>query len=579
MAEESVKEAMTHEETFEVECLKGRGLQFHVSPDGNLLQAVYTPEGPVEPIDFAWIKNALDAQRLATGFYVSEHASGDLKKCYNEATDAFTLDIGEKRDGTFTITLSLDRMSATLTLSPPYAGVPVSSNTIRDNLTSAHIVSGIFHDRIESAIESGQEVANLLIAEGRPPVRGDDAQLVILVPELVAPVPVEFEESGKPDAACDSDDRDAGIADYRNISDIFSVKPGVPLMRRIPPTLGIPGEDVTGEPLAAEDGIDTVFADNLSGVILDPGDPDLLLAEVGGLPVLVDNGVSVEPVIKVKKVDLSTGNLYFEGSVEVEGNVREGMKLDVAGDVFVAGLVEAATIKCGGNVTVTGGVIGHGLELMYGDRLSERAIIQAQGTVSALFIENAVIESASDIEIKEVAMKSDLTASGQIVIGTEGTKKGHLIGGVCRARTRVKVVVAGSRASVHTRIEAGVEPTASERLEEVQVLIDSKERQVAEIEKDRVYCWEHPERLGADRCMLLDRESQDLQSAFAELIGQKKRLQRKLVPDPDACVEVERNIFQGVSVKIGERLLVVENDLHGGVFKVVGEDLVFIPGS
>ncbi|MBT0663469.1 DUF342 domain-containing protein [Geobacter pelophilus] len=546
------------------ENLQGRGLKFHLSEDNNRLQVDYQPDGPVVPVDFAWLKHALDAQRAATGFFIFEHASGDLKKRYNEATEAFTLDIGERRDGCFTVSLAPDRMSAMLNLSPAYGGIPVAREKILETLNSMHIVSGILPERIDTALMSGRETENLVIAEGRPPVNGENAQLLSLLPEVAEHVP---EES------------DTEVVDYRNISDIISVKAGTPVMRRIPPTLGVPGEDVTGEPLAAEDGVDLLFADNLSGVCFDPADPDLLLAEIGGMPVLVPDGVTIEPVIKVKNVDLSTGNLHFDGSVEVEGDVKEGMELRVAGDVSVKGVVEAATIICEGNVTVMGGVIGHGLEAAHPEHPSEHAVIKAQGNVAALFVENAIIESAADIEIKELAMKSELTASGQIQIGEDGSKKGHLIGGSCRAGKKIKAIIVGSRASVQTRIEVGVEPMVSERLKETQQLIEAKEKELEEIEKDRVYCREHPERFTADRSQQLEHGYQELQSNLAELFGQKKRLQKQLTPDPDACVEVERDIFYGVSVKIGEHHFLVEDDQFGGTFMVVGEELVLASSS
>src|SRR5512138_3635467 len=125
------------------ENVQGRGLRFHLSDDTNRLQVDYEPDGPVVAVDFAWLKHALDAQRAATGYFIFEHASADLKKRYNEATGPFTLDIGEKRDGSFSISLSPDRMSASMTLSPAYGGTPVSLQSVLDSLSSMHIVSGL----------------------------------------------------------------------------------------------------------------------------------------------------------------------------------------------------------------------------------------------------------------------------------------------------------------------------------------------------------------------------------------------------------------------------------------------------
>jgi hypothetical protein len=83
------------------------------------------------------------------------------------------------------------------------------------------------------------------------------------------------------------------------------------------------------------------------------------VAIVPGQPTVIKNGVKVNPVLDVENVDLSTGNLSFEGTVRVSGDVLTGMKMNVGGDVVINGTVEAAEIVAGGSVTVKGGVIGH----------------------------------------------------------------------------------------------------------------------------------------------------------------------------------------------------------------------------
>lgn len=550
------------------EVTKGCGLTFRLNEEGSRLQAVYCPDGPVTSVDFAWIKHALDAQRAATGFFILEHAAGELKKQYNEATAPFIIDIGEKRDARFSISLAADRMSATLNLSPPYAGIPIGINRILENLKSMQIISGILNEKIAEAISSGKEIENLIIAEGRPAQNGYDAQLLTLIP-----TPATAAETDP----AEDEDTDSVEGDYNIRQSIPTVKAGTPLMRRIPPTSGVHGEDVTGAQLTAEDGVDLLFAENLPGAMIDPDDPDLLLAEIGGMPVPVENGICIEPLIKVKNIDLASGNLYFDGSVQVTGDVREGMELKAAGDVTVDGIVEAATINCGGTVAVTGGVIGHITGVEHGEHIPEHAVIRADGNVSALFVENAVIESGADIAIKELAMKSELTASGSIKIGEDGSRKGHLIGGVCRAGKTVRAIIAGSGAAVATRIEAGSDPMAGEKLNEVQQLIAAKGIELEEIDKDRSYCRDHPNRFDAERARQLENSYEELQSSLAELFGRKKRLQRLLAPDPDACISVEREIYYGVTVKIGDQSLMVDDDLFNGTFTVIEGQLSFTP--
>ena len=151
---------------------QGRGLEFRLNADGSRLQAVYTPDGPVVPIDFAWLKHALDIQRTVTGLYIFETVSAELKKLYNAATSPFTIDIGERRDGTFAISMAPDLMSATLTISPPYGGKPVTATQVLEALSEKRIVSGILTGEIATVMSSGREVRDLVIATGRLPVNG-----------------------------------------------------------------------------------------------------------------------------------------------------------------------------------------------------------------------------------------------------------------------------------------------------------------------------------------------------------------------------------------------------------------------
>jgi len=60
----------------------------------------------------------------------------------------------------------------------------------------------------------------------------------------------------------------------------------------------------------------------------------------------------------VENVDINSGNITFDGSLEVKGDVAEGMTIDVTGDVYIQGGVERAAVKAGHNIKVGGGIFG-----------------------------------------------------------------------------------------------------------------------------------------------------------------------------------------------------------------------------
>lgn len=96
----------------------------------------------------------------------------------------------------------------------------------------------------------------------------------------------------------------------------------------------------------------------MPGTEISAADPNLLIASVSGHPILFSDGARVDQTLKFKEVGLNTGHITFDGSLEISGDVRTDIKIDVTGDVFVKGVVERATIKAGHNIHIAGGALG-----------------------------------------------------------------------------------------------------------------------------------------------------------------------------------------------------------------------------
>jgi uncharacterized protein (DUF342 family) len=69
--------------------------------------------------------------------------------------------------------------------------------------------------------------------------------------------------------------------------------------------------------------------------------------------------VAVEATLTIPRVDLNSGNVYFEGRIVVTGDVIAGMKVRSDSEVIIHGVVEAAEIEAKGDIVVKGGVIGN----------------------------------------------------------------------------------------------------------------------------------------------------------------------------------------------------------------------------
>lgn len=535
--------------------LDGTGLTLSLSPDRRVLSAAYTPVAGKKGLTGQQLGEAIEALGFGD-LFIAQDALEVLLQKWSVSASPFTMPIGERRDAALAVQLSDDSMSATMTIQRGYGGHAVTVEEVENALAGHGVVCGILYDEIEKGVATG-EASRLPIASGIAPVPGQDSQFISLIPEM----------SDQRPQLCEDD-----TADYRNLGDIVSVSLGDPLLRRTPPTTGTPGMNLFGVELPTTDGAELPFAENLTGIACDLQDCDLLIAAISGYPVLVPRGVIVDPVFRLKRVDLSTGNLRFKGSLEISGDVSEGMEVTATENITIGGLVEAARLKAGGEIVVTGGVIGHG-KALHGKLVDRQdmAQIEAGGSVSVQFAENAAITAGGDIVVRELAMQSELTSGGSIVVGEKGARKGHIIGGICRAVNLVHAVVVGSHAGVPTAIEVGIDPALNRKLEIVQDTLAEKTRLMEELQKTLAYVHENPGSMEPGLLGLKERIYAKYQGEMAELAGEKKRLQKRMEIYAQARVEVERDAFLGAQIRIGSSALQIEEDLTGPTF-TLGEE-------
>jgi uncharacterized protein (DUF342 family) len=509
------------------------------------LFAVAEPGAERPPLDAAAVRAQLAAENLST-LYVDEPALARLLKAYAESPDRLELPIAERRNGVCTIDVAEDKSMAFLTLVPPYGGDPVTADQIQNALKTAGVVAGILPGEIEAALAEGA-VARRIVARGQEPVDGEDTRFERLIPEP---------EERHPHAD------EYGVIDYRDFGKIAAVRAGDPLMRRIPATSGEHGYDVSGRVMKAKPGKNAPFSRGLKGAKADPADPNLLCAAISGRPVIGPTGVSVEAVVGLPQVDISTGNVDFEGSVTVEGNVSSGMRIRATGDVVIGGSVGTADITAGGKIVVKGGVIGGG----DADTSKEgHAVIRCQGVFQARFLEYAHIESSADIVIDDHSLFSALTAGSRVVVGGTGSATGHVRGGTVTAATLVKAVTFGSSMGVKTVVRVGVDAQHRARLVVVEKEIEANEKKEAELQQ------------AVDA-----RHAEPDEEALAKVVEQLTRLREEatrikgyITLAAQARVVADRKVYTGTEVHIGSRCWTAHDDHANGVFRLQEGEIVF----
>lgn len=536
------------------------GLRLSLSEDGRTLLATYTPIEGNAKLD----KATIDLAILERGFGKLFLLDAALKKLVSQAASAkesFTLEIGEVKDAEAKVDISPDKMAAYITVTPAFGGKAVNREQIMQSLAEKQVSYGVFLEEVERTLATG-EAQKRMIAQGRKAENGEDGRLQALV---------DMAKERRPRF----DRRD--VADYRDLGGIASVRQGERIMQKIAPTAGQPGMDVQGKALPAKPGKACQFGAQLKGAQIDPQDPDYLIAAIAGQPVLVSNGMTVEPTLSLKTVDLASGNVSFEGSVSISGDVQPGMSVYASGDIQIGGTVEAASIEAGGNVTVKGGIIGHG-EAHEKSKEDNKAaaLVRCGGSCTALFIESATVEAGDSIVVEKLVRQSDLAAPNQIVVGHPGSGQGSIIGGFVRATVLVQAEVIGSPAGVKTRVAVGTNPFLSEKMNRVNKEIAQKTKELDDVGKILAFLSANPARstpqIRAKAENTREQVMQDLDWARKE----KDSLTQEMSLAEDAKIVIGKTVFGGVQIEIGGQVKPVDIERSAGVYLLKEGQIEFI---
>ena len=468
--------------------------------------------------------------------------------------------VANRTDGELSLEVSADATEAVLSITPHRGGKPVTKSQVMEALAAENITHGIQNSVIETAISSAS-ADPYIIAKATLPTNGDDAIFESLIPEA---------KDSRPKINQD------GSADYHEIGSFIVVNAGDRLMRKLPPTSGKNGVDVYGKELTAQAGKNLDFAPNLAGVQIDPDDKDILIAATGGQPTIVERGATVSPVITVKNVDLTTGNIDFDGAVNIQGDVVEGMKIFATGDIAISGMVEGAELNAGGNIVINKGVIGRGdLRTAKGEPGPSVAQLKSGESIEARFIENAIVEAAENVTVGELVSHSEISALNHVVVGKKGAKKGHILGGKTQATMCVQAQIIGSQANVKTVIEVGSNPELHKRVKQIQTDLQSKEDEKLKLMTlvSRLSLQKDPKSKA-----LLERviATQDqLKTDIQTLQDESNNLGAQDELSNSAKVKVGKHAFSGSLITVCDKQYNVQDRTEAGEFLLVDGDVKF----
>lgn len=351
----------------------------------------------------------------------------------------------ERVDASIQIKVDDDEMTATAEIISAQGGKHLTPKAILNAAQEVGVKKGFSKERLIklaqlAAKELPNNQINMQIAIGKPAINGKDAFIKPLVESAQARIlrPKKLDD---------------GSVDMRDLGDIVCVKVGDALAEKIPLTQGIIGYTVLASPLHPTPGND-VELEVGEGTSISPGNKNLLISNKVGLPKVIDNGMEVDEVYKVKEVNVATGNIIFTGSVIIDGDVTEGMKVVASGDITVGGFVESATLQSGGDITISGGIIGrkHDVEKTAITDVAMSVNIKAKGNIFAKYGQYSQITCGQDVRIENQLLHSIMDIKGRLWIGKVEQANGKLIGGYSKVGTSVHAGIIGATAGSNTII-------------------------------------------------------------------------------------------------------------------------------
>jgi hypothetical protein len=163
-----------------------------------------------------------------------------------------------------------------------------------------------------------------------------------------------------------------------------------------------------------------------------------IIAAVSGTPTLgADGKIYVHGMLPIDgDIGVDTGNIEFEGCIQVDGVVQSGYTVK-GGGLHTAG-IEDATIEVTDNVVSNGGIYG--------------STITAGGTLKASHLHNCTIQVLGDLVVEKEIIQCTIETNGRCLIND-----GKIIASTIDAKKGIQTREIGTEASKPAKLNVGID--------------------------------------------------------------------------------------------------------------------------
>lgn len=275
-----------------------------------------------------------------------------------------------------------------------------------------------------AVIEMGLAPEATILATGVEPVCGDDGWFELTV--KTSGEEAEFEED------------EEGNVDLRNLHAYSEIEAGQKLGIVHPPKEGVPGIDVLGLPVPAERGkpFELIAGE---GVTL-KFENRVAFADKSGRALFEKQTISVvDQLVIPGDIDLSIGNIDFNGFVEIKGDVSDDFDLTATKGIKIAGAVGACHIESAGSVEISS---------MAGKEIGR---IVCHGDLYATYLNQVTVLCYGNVYVTREIRNSQIKSTGKIVV-----EQGSIIGGKCTSMEGIEAKTLGTSSGQKTQLVAGI---------------------------------------------------------------------------------------------------------------------------
>lgn len=444
------------------------------------------------------------------------------------------------------IGITPDNLRALLSINPSKTARAFDAREIFEMLEEGKISFGIKRSQIQKTIKQ--------VNRDLKPVRD---QLIAVGTPIKEGLPPRIQYHFKTDRKVEFGEDEKGKVDFKDLGYITNVNQGDLLAEYVEGTPSEPGTDIFGRPIEPEPYSDISIQPGAFVTLSDDGRE--CFAAQSGQAYLKNGRVTVSTVFKVAgDIDLSVGNLDFNGSIKVAGNVLAGFHLKANGNITVNGLVEGASLEAEGSIIIKGGIKG-----------SDKGQIIAGGDLITTFIESGDILCKGNLFIESSIVNSTIECHRKIS-ALQG--KGSIVAGDIFSVGGLECLELGSRIGVPTKIIVGDKPIIRKRLEELAAKVapyqnEHKQILVAMDQHSRLF--EQLEFLEPSKkapLLTILMKKKELEKKLADFENVKARLILLFNAHTLARVKVHRTTHPNTSLTIGHLTMPIKLEYKNSCF-------------